>query len=62
MIVEIFKELLRWPMPSAAEVARKVSAKLRRTEEARIYAWYAKTKQYPPPRPQHRSGGFHQRE
>ena len=36
----IFTELLRYPAPSAREVARKVSAKLRRTEEARIYHWY----------------------
>src|ERR1019366_5425530 len=50
LIVEIFKELLHRPAPSAQEVARNVSEKLRRTEEARIYAWHAETESYPPPR------------
>jgi hypothetical protein len=61
LIVEIFKELLRRPAPSAQEVASKVSEKLRRTEEARIYAWHKQTKSYPPPRPQHQPRGFHAR-
>jgi hypothetical protein len=62
LIVEIFKELLHRPAPSAQEVARKVSEKLRRTEEARIYAWHAETESYPPPRPEHQPRGFHARE
>ena len=62
LIVEIFKELLHRPAPSAQEVARKVSEKLRRTEEARIYAWHAQTKSYPPARPEHQPRGFHARE
>jgi len=47
---EIFTELLRHPRPSAAQIARTVSAVLRRTEEARIYKWHATTGNYPPPR------------
>ena len=62
LIVEIFKELLHRPTPSAQEIARKVSEKLRRTEEARIYAWHAETESYPPPRPQHQPRGCHARE
>ena len=61
LIVAIFNELLHRPAPSAKEVARKVSEKLRRTEESRIYAWYAQTKTYPPPRPQHQPRGYHAR-
>jgi SRSO17 transposase len=60
----IFTELLRCPAPTAREVARKVSAKLRRTEEARIYHWYERTRKFPTPRPEPgaRPPGFDPRE
>jgi hypothetical protein len=60
----IFTELLHYPAPSAREVARKVSAKLRRTEEARIYHWYERTNKFPPPRPKPgaRPRGFNPKE
>lgn len=44
----LFTELLRHPRPTYREIARKVSEALRRNEEARIYAWYAKIGQFPP--------------
>ena len=62
MIREIFTELLRRPRPCAREVARKVTAKLRRTEEARIYHWYEQTRSFPPPRPGPRLQSFCPRE
>ncbi len=58
----MFTELLRYPCPKASEVARKVSAKLRRTEEARIYHWYDRTGTFPPPRPGPRPDGFNPKE
>ena len=62
LVRQIVTELLRCPKPSAREVARKVSAKLRRTEEARIYHWYERTRKFPPPRPGSRPRGFNPRE
>jgi hypothetical protein len=53
----IFTELLRYPQPNAREIARKVSAKLRRTEEARIYHWHQRMGKFPP-----RRGDFDQKE
>jgi hypothetical protein len=53
---EIFSRLLRNPQPSHAEIARQVSAVLRRNEEDRIYSWHQRTGGYPPPRPLAESG------
>jgi hypothetical protein len=46
----IFTELLRKHPPTAREIAEAVSRVLRRNEEARIYHWYSKTKEFPPRR------------
>jgi hypothetical protein len=53
---EIFSRLLRNPRSSHAEIARQVSAVLRRNEEDRIYSWHQRTGGYPPPRPLAESG------
>ena len=47
---QIFTELLRRPRSSAAEIAARVSATLRRNEESRIYHWHRQTGKFPPPR------------
>jgi hypothetical protein len=47
---QIFTELLPRPRPSAAEIAARVSAVLRRNEESRIYSWHRRTGEFPPPR------------
>jgi hypothetical protein len=47
----IFTELLRTPAPSEQEIVAVINATLRRTEEARIYHWYAATEGFPPRRP-----------
>lgn len=46
----MFSRLLREPPPSAERIAEEVSGVLRRNEEARIYAWYQRTKEFPPRR------------
>ena len=46
----VFGRLLQAMPPSAEQIAEEVSRVLRRTEEARIYHWYAATKQLPPRR------------
>ena len=48
---QVFTELLRQRPASLAEIARQVSAVLRRNEEARIYHWHRRTGRFPPPRP-----------
>ena len=47
---EVMSRLLRQPRMSAREIAEELTRVLRRTEEARIYAWYAEHGRYPPPR------------
>ena len=49
---ELFLRLLQATPPSHAQIAREISRVLRRTEEARIYHYYATTKTFPPPRRQ----------
>jgi len=49
-IREIFVRLLLPTPPSCAKIARTISRVLRRTEEARIYSYYAATKKFPPRR------------
>ena len=46
----IFTELLRHPRPTYRHIAEVVSKVLRRSEEARIYAWHTKTGTFPPRR------------
>jgi hypothetical protein len=48
----VFARLLQPNPPSASRIAAEVSRVLRRTEEARIYHWYAATGKFPPPRQQ----------
>lgn len=55
-IREIFSQLLRSPAPSPSQIATKVSAVLRRNEEARIYAWHQSTGGYPPLKPMFETG------
>jgi DDE superfamily endonuclease len=45
---EIFSRLLQNPPASPARIAKEVTRVLRRNEEARISAWYAKTGRFPP--------------
>ena len=52
----IFSDLLRDPPPTPDQIAERVTAVLRRNEEARIYAWHQRTKRYPPPRALNESG------
>ena len=47
---EVFARLLQPDPPSARQIAEAVSQVLRRTEEARIYHWYAATRRFPPRR------------
>lgn len=47
---EVISRLLRRPRMTMAEIARQISRVMRRTEEARIYAWVAEHGRYPPPR------------
>lgn len=47
---EVFARLLQPEPPSARQIAEEVSRVLRRTEEARIYHWYAATGKFPPRR------------
>ena len=47
---EIFSRLLRRPRPSADQIAAEINRVLRRTEEARIYAWFHEHHHYPPSR------------
>jgi hypothetical protein len=47
---EIFSQLLQQPAPTAAKIAETITDTLRRSEESRIYAWYAKTQTFPPRR------------
>ena len=49
-IREIFVHLLLPTPPSCAKIARVISRVLRRTEEARIYHYYAANKKFTPPR------------
>lgn len=49
-IREMFIQLLLPTPPSCAKIARVISRVLRRTEEARIYSYYAATKKFPPAR------------
>jgi hypothetical protein len=49
---EVFARLLQPDPPSPARIAQEVSRVLRRTEEARIYHWYAATGKFPPRRGQ----------
>ena len=46
----IFTELLRKHPPTAREIADAVHRVLRRSEEARIYHWYSRTRTFPPRR------------
>jgi hypothetical protein len=46
----IIGRLLQERPPTPAEIARVVNDVLRRTEEARIYAWYHQTNDFPPRR------------
>ncbi|MFO0844315.1 MAG: hypothetical protein U0797_18280 [Gemmataceae bacterium] len=48
---EVFSRLLR-PADHARRTAQEVSRGLRRTAEARIYHWYARTGKFPPRRDQ----------
>lgn len=47
---EVMSRLLRQPRMSVREIAEELTRVLRRTEESRIYAWYAEHGRYPPPR------------
>ena len=47
---EAMSRLLRQPRMSARENAEELTRVLKRTEEARIYAWDAEHGRYPPPR------------
>lgn len=47
---EVLARLLQREPPSAQQIAEEVSRVLRRTEEARIYHWYAATGKFPPRR------------
>jgi hypothetical protein len=47
---EVISRLLRRPQMTLEEIAREISRVMRRTEEARIYAWVAEHGRYPPPR------------
>jgi hypothetical protein len=49
-VQEIFSRLLRDPPPTPRQIAAQVNRVLRRNEESRIYAWYHKTKTFPPRR------------
>ena len=49
-IRELTTRLLQAAPPSNAQIAREITRVLRRNEEARIYAYYARTKKFPPPR------------
>ena len=51
LVRQILTELLRRRVSTVAALARRMSQKLRRTEEARIYHWYEETGDIPPPRP-----------
>ena len=51
-IAEVFRFLLQPTPPSCAKIAHAVSRVLRRTTEARIYHYFAATKQFPPLRAQ----------
>jgi hypothetical protein len=44
----IFTRLLRYSASSPRQIAREITAVLRRNQEARIYHWYARTGQFPP--------------
>jgi hypothetical protein len=46
----VFARLLRPDPSSPRQIADEVSRVLRRTEEARIYHWYANTGKFPPRR------------
>ena len=52
----IFSDLLRDPPPTPDRIAERVTAVLRRNEEARIYSWHQRTGDYPPPHPLRESG------
>jgi hypothetical protein len=45
---EVFSRLLRHPPPNPRQIAREVTQTLTRNVEARIYHWYARTRQFPP--------------
>jgi SRSO17 transposase len=47
---EVFTRLIQRRRTTAAQIADEINRALRRTEEARIYAWVAKHSRYPPPR------------
>ena len=47
---QIFSQLLRDPPPDPEQIAAQVNRVLRRNEESRIYAWFHKTKTFPPRR------------
>ena len=47
---EVFARLLQPDPPSPERIAEEVSRVLRRTEEARIYHWYANVEKFPPRR------------
>jgi hypothetical protein len=46
----LFTDLLSDRPPTPKEIAEKISAVLRRNEEARIYHWHKQAKRFPPPR------------
>jgi hypothetical protein len=47
----IFAKLLHTPAASPERIAAVINQTLRRTEQARIYHWYAATGTFPPRRP-----------
>jgi hypothetical protein len=47
-IQEIFSRLLRNPAPGPTQIAKEVTQVLLLNEEARIYSWYTKHRQWPP--------------
>ncbi len=50
LVRQLLTELLRRRVQTMAAIARRVSQKLRRTEEARIHHWYEETGEIPSPR------------
>ncbi len=47
---EVFARLLSPERPRLCEIAAEITRVLRRNEEARIYHWYKRTGNFPPPR------------
>jgi len=47
---QLCRHLLRDPPPAPEQIAAQVNRVLRRNEEARIYAWHHRAKEFPPRR------------